>query len=203
MKKIFINKYSYYKPSAENLTESPKLEYVDSLFKRRLSQISKMTIEVVHNVMEENDTSKLVFTSFRGEIARQLKINKGLVEECDVMPASFSISVFNTPPAVATISLNLKSGYTAIYPSKNDFASGLISATSSLFCNKDEKIIFVYADELIPREYEDCAEYTNETPLAISCVFSTKKETESAKEVELNDLNNFNSPEEFLKFLIK
>ena len=76
---IYITKFASFKPSPENPSEQPKLEYVDSLFRRRLSQVTRMTIEVVHRLVEENPEKaklKLVFSSFRGEIARQLKINK-------------------------------------------------------------------------------------------------------------------------------
>ena len=36
----------------EQTKDSPKLEYTDSLFRRRLSQISKMTIHTIHNLIE-------------------------------------------------------------------------------------------------------------------------------------------------------
>ena len=105
---IYVTKFAFYKPSPDNPGEMPKLEYVDSLFRRRLSQLTRMTIEVVHDLVSsepENAKLKLVFGSFRGEIARQLKINKGLVEDAGVLPAPFSLSVFNTPPAATTIAL--------------------------------------------------------------------------------------------------
>ena len=67
----------------EQTKESPKLEYTDPLFRRRLSQITKMTIHVVHKLLEQTDISKdtkLVFISLRGEIEREFTINKGLIE---------------------------------------------------------------------------------------------------------------------------
>ena len=36
----------------EQTKDSPKLEYTDPLFRRRLSQISKMTIHTIHNLIE-------------------------------------------------------------------------------------------------------------------------------------------------------
>lgn len=194
--KIYLNKIAVFRPSSENLSESPKLEYVDPLFKRRLSQISKMTIQVVHDLAESASELKLVFASFRGEIARQLKINKGLVEDFEVMPAQFSISVFNTPPAVATIALGMKAGYTAIYPSEDNFSSALISAVSPILCGREKKIIFAYADELIPQEYADCLGFDSERkPLAFACVLSSEKTADS---IELESFN-FGSPEEFVE----
>ena len=194
--KIYINKIAVYRPGDENLSESPKLEYVDALFKRRLSQISKMTIEVVHNVLDGNENAKLVFASFRGEISRQLKINKSLVEDSEVLPAQFSISVFNTPPAVATIALGMKNGYTAVYPSERKFSAALMSAVAPVLCRKEAKIIFAFADEKIPDEYAKNAESAkNEKPLAFACVIGTEK-TDGAKELDRFD---FSSPSEFIE----
>lgn len=196
---IYITKYSFYKPSQENLREMPKLEYVDALFRRRLSQITRMTIEAVHGVIDGNEDAKLVFTSFRGEIARELKINKGLVEDADVMPASFSISVFNTPAAATTIAFKMKSGYTAIYPSEDNFRSGFLAAAAPILAGEEKKIIFAYADEKIPEELENCKGFSSDNPMAVACVLSSEND-KSAIPVDL-DLSALDSPESFLEFL--
>ena len=68
-------------------TEAPKLEFVDPLFRRRLSQITKMTIHVLHDLLEEIPEAtdyKQVFISFRGEIKREFTINKGLAGDAHV-----------------------------------------------------------------------------------------------------------------------
>ncbi|MBQ9207313.1 MAG: beta-ketoacyl synthase chain length factor [Treponema sp.] len=206
--KLFVTKFAKYQPSLENPAEQPKLEYVDSLFRRRLSQVTRMTIEVVHELVEsesENAALKLVFASFRGEIARQLKINKGLVEDADVMPAQFSLSVFNTPPAATTIALGMKAGYTAIYPSEDNFASALVAASSSVLCGAEKKIIFAYADEKIPEEYANCKGYSEELPLAFACVLSSEK-SDGAREIDLDGENwkkISQTPREFLSFMQK
>ncbi|WP_407425188.1 beta-ketoacyl synthase chain length factor [Treponema sp.] len=202
--KIYVTQFAKYQPSHENPGEMPKLEYVDSLFRRRLSQITRMTIEVVHELVEsnpENANLKLVFASFRGEIARQLKINKGLVEDKDVMPAPFSLSVFNTPPAATTIALKMKAGYTAIYPGEDNFFSALTAAVSSVLCGSEKKIIFAYADEKIPEEYANCKGYSEELPLAFACVLSSEK-SEGSVELDLESAQISKiSPEDFVKTL--
>lgn len=204
---VWVSDLSIYRPSPENLQEMPKLEYVDSMFKRRLSQLSRMTIEAVHGVVEKNPEaveSKLFFSSFRGEISRQLKINRSLIEDADVMPAQFSISVFNTPPAVATIALKMKSGYTAVYPSEDDFKSAFLAASASVLCGSEKQIIFVYADEKVPEEYSDCR-YMQKAcseavskPLAFACTLGLQKK-DSGVEVGLDF--PFHTPEEFVNFL--
>ncbi len=203
---IYVTKFAFYKPSPDNPGEMPKLEYVDSLFRRRLSQLTRMTIEVVHDLVSsepENAKLKLVFGSFRGEIARQVKINKGLVEDADVMPAPFSLSVFNTPPAAATIALGMKAGYTAVYPGNGNFLSALMAASSSVMCGSEKSVIFVWADEKIPEEYRDCVGYNEEPPFAFACVLSSEK-TDSAIEIDIEETVTSKkalSPADFLAFL--
>lgn len=153
---------------------APAIAFTDSLFRRRLSQISKMTIQVVHDLLaaeevspsqefiegaeetpsqEFNERAKIMFLSFRGELARQYQINKTLIEEHSLMPAAFSLSVFNTPPALAAIALGLKGGYSALYPGNGSFSAGLTAAEAALYSAAAGKIIFVYADEYAPPEY--------------------------------------------------
>jgi len=133
-------------------TRVPEIAFTDSLFRRRLSQISRMTVQVVHDLLPVGENTKMLFVSFRGELTRQYQINKMLIEEKSLMPAAFSLSVFNAPPALASIALGLKGGYSALYPGNNAFTAALTAAKASLFSDTEE-LIFVYADEEAPPEY--------------------------------------------------
>ena len=200
MAKVFVSDLTVYRPSPENPAELPKLEFCDSLFKRRLSQVSRMTIQVVHDLIEkvpEAKNFKLVFASFRGELGRQLKINKGLVEDADVMPAQFSISVFNTPPAAATIACGIKTGYTAVYPPKDNFNDALVAAAAPVLCGSEEKVVFVYADEYIIDEYKDVY---REGPLPEPVAFSWVVSKDSGREADLSV--KFASPEDFINAVL-
>lgn len=180
---------------------APKLEFADPLFRRRFSQITKMTVQVIHDVVacdEKFREKKIVFASFRGEICRQLSVNRMIAEEKSILPAAFSLSVFNTPVAAATIALEMKGGYSVVYPSKGNFASAFLCGASSVLCGEDDEIIFCYADEKIPDEYESFAG-KNFLPLAFACVIG-KNPSADAKEFSAENLPQ--SPQEFLKALI-
>ena len=186
------------KDSIERSSSAPKLEYTDPLFRRRLSQISKMTVHVVHALLEKyffDKDTKIVFVSFRGEIAREFSINKGIISENMILPAGFSLSVFNTPIALATIALGLTGGYSAVYPSKSDFSSALKNAFAPVLCGDEEKIVLVYADELVPECYG-----VNSTPLAFAAVVSAEKTENSVK---IDDFESIKSPDAFLKRLLE
>lgn len=196
---LYVSNLHTWKASSENPKEKPKLEFADPLFKRRLSQITRMTIQVVHDLLEavpEAKDCKQVFVSFRGEIEREFTINQGIIEDTEILPAGFSLSVFNTPIAATSLSLGLKSGYSVIYPSKNDFAAGFTGAAAPVLAGSEEKVIFVYADEYVPDCYGDLQPENNEA-MAFACVLSSKK-VEGA--VEVQNLSAFaESPVEFIK----
>jgi hypothetical protein len=192
----------------EQTKDSPKLEYTDPLFRRRLSQISKMTIHTIHNLIESINSqtpdsfdkeTKIVFCSLRGEIEREFTINKSLIEDEMILPAGFSLSVFNTPVALATLAFKLTGGYSVLYPSKNNFAECFKTAISPILAGTEEQILFVYADELVPEVYGDMRPKEN-LPLSFATLIS-KNEIENS--IELNDISNISaSPIEFLKNLL-
>jgi hypothetical protein len=190
-------------PSKEG--RAPEIAFTDSLFRRRLSQISKMTIQVVHDLLPLDEAIKIIFLSFRGELARQYKINKMVIEDKAIMPAAFSLSVFNAPIALASIALGLKGGYTAIYPGGKSFATGLAAAEAALFSGADE-LLFVYADEEIPLEYR-CLSHNpaaNEAgihPLAFAILLTRKARPNSVSLSSVTKCQTF-SPKEFLRQII-
>jgi len=178
-------------------TQVPALTFTDSMFRRRLSQISKMTVQVVHDLLPVGEDTKMFFVSFRGELSRQYQINKMLIEEKSLMPAAFSLSVFNAPAALASIALGLKGGYSALYPGNNSFAAGL-SAAQAFFSgasSETRELIFVYADEQAPPEYGSCFKTT---PLPLAFAFLLTKESQPSS-VPLASFSEENNPLDFLK----
>lgn len=181
----------------------PKIEFTDPLFRRRLSQISRMTIQVVHDLTEkvpEAASYKQVFVSFRGELEREFTVNQSIIEDAEIMPAAFSLSVFNTPIALSSIALKLKGGYSVIFPDGEDFSAAFKCACAPVLCGAEEKIIFVYADEFIPDAYKSlCAASGKNVPLAFAFIIGGKQ-TSGARSVSLDSVKT--SPADFLESII-
>ena len=217
----FITKFSAWAPGVETPDEwnewalgkreidlssaSPDLVFTDAKFRRRLSQISKMTVQVVHDLLPVAENSKIFFLSFRGELSRQFKINKMLIEDNDILPAAFSLSVFNAPAALVSIAFGLKGGYSAIYPGNNSLASGLKLAEAALLFGESEsaagpdELIFIYADEEIPPEYSEIFPGKH-FPLAFAFLLSRKQDGSS---IPLSSIiMEADTPEDFLKRLL-
>jgi hypothetical protein len=178
-------------------TEGPGLEFTAPGFRRRLSQISRMTIQVIHDILPLEDGAKIVLVSFHGEITQQMKLNKTLTTENIMMPALFSLSIFNTPAALATIALKLTNvSYTVVFPVEYDFSAGFTAAVAALLSGGKE-VLLVYADELVPSEYKvfnfKCA-----LPLAFAALLSNRETQGAVPALTVPP----ESPEAFLKYLL-
>ncbi|MCL2043171.1 MAG: beta-ketoacyl synthase chain length factor [Treponema sp.] len=209
---IYISRFSAWAPGMENAkeweewaagrremscaSESPKIEFTDSMFRRRLSQISKMTIQVVHDILPVKKETKMIFLSFRGELSRQFKINKMQIESGSFLPAAFSFSVFNAPAALASMALDLKGGYTAVYPINNSIKAGLIAAAAMLNTGTADELVLVYADEEVPEEYS-CFVTEPLPPFAFSLLLSRKPCSDFIYSMDKNEI----CPRDFLKEL--
>ena len=211
---IYIKRFSAWAPGIENHPEwdewahdkrdilseaaSPKINYTDSNFRRRLSQISKMTIQVIHDLLPFNDETKLLFFSFRGELSREYQIFKMLTEEGAISPSAFSLSGFNTPVALASIAFGLKGGYSALYPANNSFSSCIKAAQASLLSGKTDELVLIYADEKIPAE---SLSFFNEeySPLAFALLLSREYQNQFTP---ISLLNTEDNPAAFLKKLL-
>lgn len=188
--RISVSNVHTWQPSQENPREKPKLEFADPLFKRRLSQITRMTIHVLHDLITERPEAaeyKQIFVSFRGEIEREFTINRGLIQDTEILPAAFSLSVFNAPVAAASLCLKLKAGYSVIYPSKGNFRDALLAASSAVLCGDETRVVLVYADEYVPDEYGALQPEEN-SPLAFACVLGAS--SPGGKTVEIDGIQS-------------
>jgi len=177
-------------------SESPKIEFTDPMFRRRLSQISKMTIQVVHDILPVKEETKMLFLSFRGELSKQFKINKMQIEDGSFLPAAFSTSVFNAPVALASMAFGLKGGYTAVYPGNNSIKAGLIAAVAMLNTGQADELVVVYADEEVPQEYSGLVPEPL-PPFAFSLLLSEKPCSGTVYSMDEKEI----CPRDFLRFL--
>jgi hypothetical protein len=178
--------------------KGPDITFTDSMFRRRLSQITKMTIQVIHDLLPLEEDAKIFFLSFRGELSRQYQINKMLIEEGELSPAAFSLSVFNAPVALATIALGLKGGYSALYPEKNSLSAGIKAAEAAILCGTTEEAALVYVDENVPPEYR-CFFQECPLPLAFGVLLSRSRRPLS---IPLSLCKQEDNPYDFLKQLL-
>ena len=187
----------------ENTEDAPSLSFTSPLFRRRLGQLCRMTVQVVHDILEQTGCGdiKQVFISKRGDIKREFTVNKTLIEDNTVLPAAFSLSVFNAPIALASIACNLKSGYSAIFPSNGSFSSAVLAAAAPVLSGHEDKIILVYGDEAVPVEYGKLSP-EDEFPMAFATVLSAKEDSVCTIPTAPDTLQDCTA-ESFLRHILK
>ncbi len=157
--------------SIEVSSKAPSISHVDAMFKRRLSQLTRMTLHVGHEALEGKPSMRMVFASMAGEINQQYKITERLIEDGEVSPSNFSLSVFNTPVAALSITEKSTKGYTACYPGDDVFATGFLEAASSILSGTEQDVLFIVADEAVPDAYASLCD-GRAIPYAIAFVLS-------------------------------
>lgn len=151
--------------------DTPPLEHVDAMFKRRFSQLTRMTIQVGHEALEGRSPMRIAFASVYGEIGQQFKITSKLIGENEVSPANFSLSVFNTPVAALTIAEKNTEGYVACYPGTGAFRLGFLESAAAVLSGSERERLFIVADEKLPEAYA-CLRAGPDVPYALALVLS-------------------------------
>ncbi|MCR5218050.1 beta-ketoacyl synthase chain length factor [Treponema sp.] len=197
---LYFSKAGYYIPDAASPDASPKLEFTSPLFRRRLSQLTKMIVQVIHDVTQAEGITdiKQVFISKRGDISREFSINEQLINDGEILPAGFSLSVFNTPVAQASLALKLKSGYSVIFPSQGNIYQALQASLAPVICGDEKEILIAYGDEYIQEEYGTLRPEDNQA-LAFAFIASAEKK-EGWTPIEVSSLKDL-SPVEILEKL--
>lgn len=142
-------------PSDVDKASLPDLSFVPAMQRRRLTSLSKLAVALAHRLKGFlSPEAKIYFVSLTGESARQLQVNTMVLQENEVLPATFSTSVFNTPPAMVSILLGLKNGYAALYPEVKDFSSAVQTVLSPLLAGNLSQVLMIYGDVRSPEEYQ-------------------------------------------------
>jgi hypothetical protein len=143
--------------SIERSDAAPPLDHLPILFKRRLSQVSKMVLHVGHELGPGPTEIKIVYASEYGEISQQLKLSKSLIDSGEIAPSAFSRSVFNTPVALLSMAEKNTDRTTALNAGPAAFETALWEAIALQQHSGDPEILIIAADELIPAPLDELA----------------------------------------------
>lgn len=180
--------------NGEDSASPPALPFCSPIAVRRFSQLTKMTIYATHKT--GLDADHLFFASSNGEISTQLKLNTYYVQNDELKPAAFSLSVFNTAPAQATILFKSNIPYTPLFSSKETIIRNLfLAGTAPLISGRLDSAILVYAEEHIPEEYRGLISGF-ELPMVIALQLS-------ASGPEIIPERAQESPEALVKYLLE
>lgn len=132
----------------------PKLDFVPAMQRRRLSPFAKMALLVANNaVCEIKKDLPIVFSSRHGDLPKTSKLLADLADKNALSPTAFGLSVHNAIPSLFSILTNNKQAINAISAGQDSFMMGLIDVYARLKSGIAEEVLFIYADQQLPKTY--------------------------------------------------
>ena len=152
---------------------APLLEHLPPVARRRLSQLSRMVLYVGHRLLEERHGMRTYFCSRFGEIVQQKEITGRLIDQGDVRPSAFSLSVFNTPVSLLSIHEGIREGISVLLAGENSMVNGLAALLAQMERSPKEEYLLLFADEMLPEEYRTLTE-SDGRPFAFGLILSSE-----------------------------
>lgn len=130
---------------------TPDISFLPSMYRRRLSLLTKMTLKVAFECNQDN-TIESVFASRFGEWQQTARLLKNIVDNEELSPAGFSLSVHNTAAGLYSLINKNTNSYTAISAVDATFDAAIIEALGRL--QNQQPVLLVLAEENIPQLYQ-------------------------------------------------
>ena len=121
--------------------------------RRRLSDISKITLDVAFAVAAQCQTVRSVFASRWGEVSRMADLLTAICTGEDLSPTAFSMSVHNTSSGLFSIQSGNRAPSTAIAAGHDTVIAGWIEACTLLSLGQP-KVLLVISEDLMPDVYQ-------------------------------------------------
>ncbi|HIG76470.1 MAG TPA: hypothetical protein EYQ48_00565 [Candidatus Lambdaproteobacteria bacterium] len=131
---------------------SPKLPYVPTIRRRRLSDLGRMVMQVIFNFKNTTDLSSVnsVLASHHGELKTTLELTDLLINGDLFSPQKFSHSVHNTASGLFSIEVRNRQPSTALSGGEASFCYGFLEALTMQHRYPEQNTLLVVADESVP-----------------------------------------------------
>lgn len=130
----------------------PSLAFLPPLKRRRLSPSARLFFEAAWELTADNADLPVVYASQNSEMSRSFALWQSLLQEGDVSPTSFSLSVHNALVGQWSELRQAKGEMTAITAQQDNLETALLEA--QLLLNEGQpKVLVVVAESPLAEEY--------------------------------------------------
>ena len=146
-------------PYSTNGEDSPVVEGMQPMNRRRLKQLGKMALDPTYRLPPSD--SPIVFSTQYGDLTRCYELLKELTETGAISPQSFGLSVHNAIPGLYTIDKKLHSNVTAL-ASTDGVMSALVEALG-LFAQRESSVRIIVVENAVQKEYKNYCDFVDES----------------------------------------
>ncbi|WP_454261620.1 beta-ketoacyl synthase chain length factor [Pseudoxanthomonas mexicana] len=139
-------------------TETPALQEVPAMQRRRIERLGRMAIQAACWCQEAEESGvPLVFASRHGDVARSMELLEALAADEPPSPTTFGLSVHNAIAALYSILRRERGNYVAVAGGRATVETACIEAATLLADGAPEVLLVVY-DAPLPAVYADFAD---------------------------------------------
>lgn len=125
---------------------------ISSAQSRRLSDLTKISVDLGLRVTEGESVDHVVFSSRHGELFNSVQLLQMIGQKEVLSPTLFSQSVHNTSVGTYSLLKKIHAAATALSSGKNGFIMGLVSAAAYLNENPRAQVLYISSDSVVPVE---------------------------------------------------
>lgn len=134
---------------------------------RRLTSLAKCVFNVAVNLVENNQSVPIVFSTSHGESNKSLEMLKELANNGEISPTTFSLSVHNAISGLFSMAYANNGEMTVIAPAEDGIVPAFIEALGLLH-EKNNEVLLVFYDEPLPDFYLSSIDNSNLGAVALA-----------------------------------
>lgn len=139
----------------------PEVKFIDAMTRRRLGRLARMTLQVAHDVVGEQEKTKgtqsasmrMVYASRHGDLHQTLTLLTALARQEPLSPTAFGLSVHNAIPGIWSLLRKDHAAVTAVSAGAQTLYAGLLEAALQAQEVPGQSVLYVYADDRITSPY--------------------------------------------------
>ncbi|MFT5703075.1 MAG: hypothetical protein ACI9TO_000436 [Rickettsiales bacterium] len=182
------------KSISSDFSLTPRVDFLPPLHRRRLSQLTKMSLRAAYDCAYNYQNYESVFASRYGELAQTVKLLQSILSKEELSPAGFSLSVHNTSAGLYSLTQKNNAPYTAIAASELTFEAALIESVGRL--QNVQYVLLVVGEEDVP-------ELSGETPPFAVAFLLEKGQDFIIKPSNQENIQSENLSLDFLKWFLR
>jgi hypothetical protein len=150
---LSFNFQSTYSWSPDISEDQYELKILKKMQTRRMTKMAKIAIDLALQTVGDQTIDFLVYSSRHGELILSTDLINSILGGEIPSPIKFSQSTHNAIAGLFSLSHKEKSPMTAISAGENSLIMGLMAAAAHLKLNKSHKVLFIFADAVLPELY--------------------------------------------------
>ena len=178
----------------------PELSLLPAMQRRRLSPFAKLALAPAL-ALDPDHKLPTIFSSQHGDLMKTSALLDDIVNQQDLSPTKFSLSVHNAASGLYGIYTKNRQATTAIAAGNDTLHMAIVEAYGQLQSGEHDEIIVIYTENTTPAEYDEFIDPV--TPISLALHLTVNSGEKFCLDYDLTDTTeNSNQALELVRYLL-